>query len=348
MVGQARDLAGFRALCVLALMATVAITWPLWDMRAAPPELPLIALPRLAPGVPLLAACVATLVWPLPGAAAVTAVVAYGMIGDQTRMQPEFFSLPLLLWGTLPLAGARFVARVSLIALWFYSGLGKLLSPQFLHDLGPRMAGALSAVIPVPMLGVLAAAVAGVEIVLAVLAIWPRTRRFAAWLALIVHAGILLSLAGNSAAHNVAVWPWNVVQAVSGFAFIAPWPNTIVAEWRAASWAPRVVAGALALLPLGFYAGVVDAYPAHQLYSAGTARATVYCPRGCRPDQDVNATWRAMNVPLPPQPRLFLATFARTCAPGDTLRIDDPHPPPWGAASQVHPCPAGSLPMAHP
>jgi hypothetical protein len=105
----------------------------------------------------------------------------------------------------------------------------------------------------------------------------------------------------------------------------------------------------LMIAPAGFYLGLVDAYPAHHLYSAATARATVYCPAGCAPAQDVNATWFALGVPLPPEPRLFEATFQATCMPGDSLRIEDPHPPPWAAGdSRVESCRAGGLRAAHP
>ena len=112
----------------------------------------------------------------------------------------------------------------------------------------------------------------------------------------------------------------------------------------------RLAAATLTVAPIGFYAGIVDAYPAHHLYSSGVARATVYCPAGCRPDQDVNSTWYALNVPLPPEPRLFAASFAKTCSPGDVLRIDAPKLllATGERSSSVKSCPVGSLPAAHP
>ena len=82
----------------------------------------------------LIAACLLALVAPRPGSMVITLVFAYGMATDQTRMQPEFFSLPLLLWGSLPSASARLVGRASLFSLWFFAGLHKMLSPDYLHD----------------------------------------------------------------------------------------------------------------------------------------------------------------------------------------------------------------------
>ena len=182
------------------------------------------------------------------------------------------------------------------------------------------------------------------------LSIMPATRRIAAWSALVLHAGILFAFSPLAESRNVAVWPWNIALACSGFALIAPWKTPLLASLRAVPVPARLLAASIAVAPAGFYLGIVDAYPACHLYSAATASATVYCPAGCRPDQDLNASWYDFNVPLPPEPRLFEATFRATCSPGDVLRIVDPHPPPWNSAGTVRlrSCPAGYLPIAHP
>jgi hypothetical protein len=340
----------FRLLVVCALMVSVVITWPLWNVREFPPLLPAVPLLSVSVGSPLIAACVAVLFVPRSGAIAIVAILAYAMLVDQTRMQPEFISLPILLWGSLPSPSGRLVARMHLITLWFYAGVHKLVSTDYVAEAGPRIVREFPLPIPQQFALLLAIGVALLEIVTAVLAIWPPTRRVAAWSAFALHGGILLSLAGDGALRNIAVWPWNIVLAMSGFALIAPWQSFFVSDLRKAQLMPKLLACALAVAPLGFYAGMVDAYAAHHLYSAGTARATVYCPRGCRPEQDINATWFALNVPLPPQPRLYVASFAKTCAPGDVLRIDDPHPRLWSEVrgQNVLSCPAGSLPASHP
>jgi hypothetical protein len=344
------DLPWFRLVVVCALVLTVVMTWPLWSWRSSPPLFPLAPLPAFPLGTALIVGSVGALRSPRTGAIVVTVVMAYGMAVDQTRMQPEFISLPLLLWGSLPGAASRLVGRAHLISLWFFAGLHKLVSPTFLTDAGPR----LVTWAPVPWsergAQIAAAGIIVLEIGTALMALAPPTRRFAAWSALALHSGILLALSPIGAERNEAVWPWNVALAVSGFALIAPWAGGPLRTFASAPLAGKVVAALLVLAPLGYYAGIVDAYPAHHLYSGGTARATVYCPAGCRPEQDLNATWHALHVPLPPQRRLFLGQFAATCAPGDMLRIEDPYPAPWDRRRNEGPiaCPAGSLPAAHP
>jgi hypothetical protein len=298
----------------------------------------------------LIAACLLALVSPRAGSTVVTVLIAYGMVTDQTRMQPEFFSLPLLLWGSLASAGARLVARVSLISLWFFAGLHKVLSPDFMDDAGPRLVSVVRFALPDEMVQFAVAGIPALEIGTAALAVLPATRKMAAWTALALHAGILFTFSPLAEPRNVAVWPWNVALACSGFALIAPWRTAPLASLLAVPIVPRLTAMLIAVAPASYYLGIMDAYPAHHLYSAGTARATVYCPAGCRPEQDLNASWHHFNVPLPPEPRLFEATFRATCAPGDVLRISDPHPPPWSSThdERLSACPAGPLPAAHP
>lgn len=350
LIGVTADLAWFRTIVVGAIIVSVWITWPMWGARDYPIVLPAAALPQVNLGPILIAACLLALLAPRLGAIFVTLLFAYGMATDQTRTQPEFFSLPLLLWGCLPSAGARLIGRVSLIALWFFAGFHKLLSPNFLHDAGPRLVMAL----PFPLAPVLVqfavVGIAALEMGTAALSIMPATRRMAAWSALVLHAGILFAFSPFAESRNVAVWPWNIALACSGFALIAPWKTAPLVSLRAVPLLPRLLAVFIAVAPAGYYLGIVDAYPAYHLYSAATASATVYCPAGCRSDQDLNASWYDFNVPLPPEPRLFEATFRATCSAGDVLRIVDPHPPPWSSAGaeRLQSCPGGSLPIAHP
>jgi uncharacterized membrane protein YphA (DoxX/SURF4 family) len=280
----------------------------------------------------------------------VAMLIAYGMATDQTRMQPEFFSLPILLLGSLPSANARSIARASLISLWLFAGLHKLLSSDYLNDAGPRLVDRMPISFSDEAVRFAVVGIAALEIGTAVLAIVPSTRRIAAWSALALHAGILITFSPLAESPNVAVWPWNVALACSGFALIAPWKTPLLESMHTTPPLPRAIAILIAIAPAGYYLGIVDAYPAHHLYSAATASASVYCPAGCRPEQDLNASWHAFNVPLPPETRLFEATFRATCAPGDVLRVRDPHPPPWSTANpeRLNACPTGSLPSAHP
>lgn len=345
-----QNLVWFRVVVLAALAVSIAITWPLWNARDLPPLLPAMPLPHVSIGAAILVAILASLILPRPGAIAVTLLIAYGMVTDQTRMQPEFFSLPILLWGSLPMRGTRLVARAHLITLWFYAGLHKVLDPGFLTETGPKIVRSFPFPMPGGLVSVLIFSIVVLEIGTAVFVVFPGTRQIAAWSALALHLCILMALFLPGESRNSAVWSWNVALACSGFALIAPWRSSLALNFRSSGVPTRAIVVLLAVMPVGFYAGVVDAYPAHQLYSAGTASATVYCPAGCRPEQDVNATWFAMNVPIPPQPRLFTASFLATCTGGDVLRIVDPFPPPWsnrGEQKIVH-CQQESLPAAHP
>ena len=356
--GAIPDLPWFRSIVVAAIVATILISWPLWTPRDQPVVLPAIEPPQVALGPALIAGSLISLFVLRGGALAVTLLLAYGLASDQTRMQPEFFSLPLLLWGSQPSPSARVIARAHLISLWFFSGLHKLLSPNFLVDAGPRMVRGLSIPVPDHAVQLLAVGIAALEMGTALLAILPATRVIAAWSALALHAGILLTLIPShlgspstwAEPRNIAVWPWNIALACSGFALIASWRQPPLAALSSTPLLSRAAAIILVGAPAGFYLGVVDAYPAHHLYSAGTATASIYCPAGCRPEQDLNATWHAFNVPLPPEPRLFETTFQATCAPGDVLRITDPHPPPWDTrrSNRIHACQTGLLPASHP
>jgi SARP family transcriptional regulator, regulator of embCAB operon len=79
------------------------------------------------------------------------------------------------------------------------------------------------------------------------------------------------------------------------------------------------VAAVLLAYPALFYVNAVDAYISHNLYSANTASAKI-C-RGGKCSGAVFDTWDELNVPVPPEPRLFRQWFDIVCDPGDVLVI---------------------------
>jgi hypothetical protein len=237
--GLRSNLGWYRVVVVAALIASVWITWPLWNPRAQPPPLPVLELPQVPLAWPIVVASLAALVTPRAGAIVATGLIACGMASDQTRMQPEFFSLPLLLWGTLPFEGARLVARAHLISLWFFAGFHKLMSPEYFADGGPRLLRGLPLALPEDIIPLAVFSFAVLETGTALLAVAPSTRRLAAWSALALHAGILVAFFPLADTRNAAVWPWNVALAVSGFALIAPWRTGVRAALRGSSLAAR-------------------------------------------------------------------------------------------------------------
>lgn len=76
--------------------------------------------------------------------------------------------------------------------------------------------------------------------------------------------------------------------------------------------------------PLLAYAGTIDPYLGHHLYSGDVPTATV-----CRTDRTddgcsdfgVLATRGALGVPIPPTARMFERWFEASCRPGEELRI---------------------------
>lgn len=307
------SLLAFRWLVVACQAATLLITWPLWRVHALPPMLPALPLPAFDLGPWLLASLAVVLLRATAGVTLHTALLAYAMLVDQTRIQPEVVSLALLLWGTLPSPGARAVARAHLIALWAWAGVNKLLSPAFLATAG---AGAFGAFMPTALRPATGWVIALTELGIGVLAVGRPTRRLAGVLAFAVHGGVVFLMAREAAGWNQAVWPWNVALAVAGLVLIVPWRESLRATFLAASLPARAVVATLLVSPAGWWVGITDAYLAHHLYSADV-------PKAVATGIGTGATWGAFKVPLPPEHRLFEQYFAATCRPGEEMTITD-------------------------
>jgi hypothetical protein len=136
---------------------------------------------------------------------------------------------------------------------------------------------------------------------------------------------------------NSAVWPWNL--ALAAAAFLLYW--TSPREQMAPTRAVRVAAVALLAFPALFYVGLADTYLSHNLYTANAATARVCFAGGfgCVPARF--STLDTLNVPAPPEPRLYRQWFSLKCRPGTTLeiigiqtRINDP------ARTTLSDCPA--------
>jgi len=85
----------------------------------------------------------------------------------------------------------------------------------------------------------------------------------------------------------------------------------------------------LLIQPVGFHLGLGNAYLSHNLYSSkdpevrlcegpGTVAAETECPFA------PYSTWDSLNLPMPPDERLFIARFRIECRAGDTLVITEP------------------------
>lgn len=314
LVRPADRLVTFRWLAAGCQALTVIITWGLWQDRASPPLLPAAGwLPSVDLGVVLLATLAVVLVAPRAGVVAHVAVLGYAVLTDQTRLQPEVVSLALLLVGTvLPHVGPV-LGQAHLATVWLWSGLHKLLSLGFFAGSAVWMYDGLPFGVPVPRER-FGWVVAGTEIAAAALTVLRPTRRLGVAVALALHGFVLLVLSPLGRDWNSSVWPWNLALGAAAVAYFLP--EAAPTAGRRATLAIGAVA---VLLPVGFYAGVVDAYLTHNLYTDNTAAALCVPAGPC--DLRFAATWDELDVPLPPEPRLYKAYFEKTCQPGERLVI---------------------------
>jgi hypothetical protein len=304
-----RDLRIARLIFAAAGVATILSTWNLWQERTFPPLLPAFAVPHANLGAALILTLVSSVVWPRTGVSAFALVAFYAMLRDQTPVQPEMISLTILMVSTLAGKTAQLVGRVHLISLWGWAGLNKLLSPTFLTSAGPLVV--LSAWPSVPPSLALAGSwtLALLEISIGLLAAFSRTRRLAAYLGVSLHVGILLVLLSASTS-NAAVIPWNIALSTAALALIKPWTESLQQTFVTSPVGARLIAAVLVIGPAGFYIGMVDAYPAHNLYAANGVTASIAPP-----------TMRLLRVPFPPDRRLFIQYFQSTCHEGQQLHI---------------------------
>ncbi|MFN2503555.1 MAG: hypothetical protein ABR540_04880 [Acidimicrobiales bacterium] len=297
-------------------MASYILSWQLWQPRADPPNLPAVGgLASFSFAIPLVATAVLAIRFPRTGAIAHGALLALAMLGDQIRLLPWFFSLELLLAaGAWPRMGFQ-IARWHLITLWGWAGLNKILSGGWSTGAAAFIADAMGSDafrIPVAVL------VPVIEVGFAVLGLWRRSWGVLRVAGPLFHIGIVVVLI--MADWNTAVYPWNLALAAA-VPLLFRVPDG--AEERRGR-IPKLAAAFLVLYPIGFYAGLVDTYLAHNLYTSNTANASLCTSAavGAICDPTPLLTWDSLNVPIPPEKRLLVRWFDEICAPGQILRVD--------------------------
>lgn len=308
----------FRWFVVICQAVTIIVTFPLWQTRETPPLLPVFSfLPNFNLGVLLLASLVVVLVFPRTGLIIHTVLICYALLLDQTRLQPEIVSLLFLMWGALPHENAQTLARTHLIALWFWAGLNKLISPVFIDYTGAGLMRPLFGdILPPEIIALGGYIIALSELGVGVLAIIPRTRKLAALAAFGLHVVMFGTLSPIGMNWNSAVWAWDIALAFAGFALIWGWKTPLITTLKQSQKTVAIAMLVILLSPIGFYFGVMDAYLAHNLYSSNVANADA---TGLSP----NVTIQLLNVPMPPEHRLYEQFFTLTCTHGDILRIQD-------------------------
>lgn len=300
---------GLVVLCVLSQLLTVAMSWPLWEIRPTlaselparnssldaaaesvdlglpAPMMPVIELPQVPFGWLMVASLGLVLLAPRWGVPLHTAVLLVSFVYDQYRTQPQFMANAALLWGCANLR-ARGVVRWVLVSLWLWAGLHKFLSPDWL---GPGSWSLVDAVLQSFVHGEntpafiknIAAKLNPNDwyfpfaIVIAggevLLGMLAIVKpRWAAYYCVALHVGIAIFLSPWVRDWNESVIPWNLCTAAVG-CWILLHSKPGWPEQRSL----QITAAALLIYPAGFYTGWIDHGISHVLYSDNHAIAMI-------------------------------------------------------------------------
>ena len=321
------------AVCSLALAVTYRWTWAVWQVRARAdvPQVPNLSLVSGLGGIRvawvLVAVCALMIALPRVGTVVNCFMLAVAILGDQVRLQPEIVSLALL-----ALAAAwswRRIACAHLAIMWFWAGCNKALSYGWVSVAGPYIATPLRLTAHI---GLVLWGVPLMEMAVGLSAVWPRLRAVSGMSGGLLHVGIVVTLGPWLGASNSAVWPWNVALVLCApLLFLGPgYVGPFLADRSESSPPPRrrtdraatAVVAFLAIAPIGFYLGTSDAYLSHNLYTSNTAQARRCSDQSCVPFG--NEVYLLLNVPLPPETRVYDAWFQRVCLPGERLEVITP------------------------
>ena len=312
----------YALLCiaVLAQLATLLITWELWEVRTTPPNLPVVPWPQFGVSVLMLVSLIGVLIDPLRGFVLHLGLMVFACLMDQYRMQPQFLANAALMLATLGLRG-QFVCYWFLAAMWFWAGLHKLLSPDwFTHGSYRLLAKAnFGRDESLAMQHSFATIVAMSEMGLGIVAL--LRVRLAAIGCLALHLGIVAMLIVIN--WNFSVIPWNLGTAIVGFWVLWTFRDRDESGKPQSKRFPAfqtVVASALFVLPIGFYFGVFDHGYANVLYSDSLPRGLITSPDKLEKIRG----WDAIHVPFPSERRLLRQYFECVASSGDKLHIRDP------------------------
>ena len=291
-----------RVVLVIAALATLLYTAPLWRSHELPPQVPPFPLsPPLWIDATLFLVALAALVTLIVGGRSAALAVATFLVamlvlllGDQHRWQPEMqmfviFAVGLGVAAAVPAGrvGALTVLRWYVVSIYAYSGLQKL-NPSFVLDVAPWLtrplldwSGIAARVEGDEVWTAIGIAMALTEASLALLLVLPRTRAVGVVMAVLMHAFVLLSIGPLGHRWNEVVWPWNAFMVVAVPALFWRAKGNWLAHLEARPLATAMVV-LIALYPAGFSFGIIDAYPAHNLYSGYPGTVTVCVPREMR------------------------------------------------------------------
>ena len=324
---------GLLGVAIVSQIATFLITWPTWLVRLDPPNLPWLDVTQIPWLWLILIFLSAVLPWWLgrKGSWIHLFVLVLSCLWDQYRIQPQFYFGWVFIYAASSCVGQQFgdssanfgwrFCRWALIALWFWAGIHKLISPEwmtfrsqfFMYSMGFGEAAE-------SLHWWFAVAVGVSEVGLAIVALGKP--RIAAGLCIPLHIGIVLSLL--VASWNFSVIPWNISAAVFGFLVLSEAP-----EWNF-DWSEWIVGGLLMVIPALFYLGKVDRAFAFVLYSGMTPTGLIshmddpFETDKLNPRLDKIYGWGHLAVPFPEERRTLRQYFELTAKEGSKLYIRDP------------------------
>ena len=303
---------------VVAQCVTIWISWRLWEVRVSPPNLPLFA----EWGFPMsftwtLMASLALIVWfPRVGIwfHLLVLMVAAGL--DQFRIVPQVF-LTWMLMAAVVYDWATVIGRWYLVSVWFWAGLHKLLSSDWLGYQSFELLSGCNTFFNASDYYLFFAWGVGLSELLLGLLAWFRPC-WAAFGCLGLHLGIALFLTLFYLGGNDSVIPWNFAMAIVGF-----WILKQAAKQSTMTRCERVCLLIFLILPCGFYFGLVGRTLSHVLYSGNIPQG--YITRLQQPNERILG-WGNLQVPFPNERRIIKQYFSTTASPGEKLHIRDPRP----------------------
>jgi len=330
---------------VVTQMATLAITFPVWQIRQSPPNLPFwrdetwrmlgIGAPEFSFGWLLLLSLLLPIVSPLRGTIIHLALLSVAIAFDQFRLQPQVVCVALLM---LVATTDRLYdyGRWFLAALWFWAGLHKWLSAEWFGYIAESLVTQIRW-LPANCYPVFALGVAVIEITLGVVAVFKP--RVAAIGGPLLHLAIVGFLSPLGISKNISVVPWNFYTALMAaelFRDSRPLiPRTfdfrsrVIRSNGLAIWAVVVL-----ILPAGFYTGHVDRTLSFVLYSGNLPQAMVThitaSPTLPNTEKVIRFEkiegWGRLAVPFPRNHFSLIQYFEKTAGVGSKLHVQDPRP----------------------
>jgi len=280
----------------LGFAASLALSSKLWLSERVFPHAPLFSwLGPWPQGLQILLfagmfVCLVLLMWRPFMRGAVIGIVsiwAIMVMQDQMRLQPWAYQYVLML---LPFAwigrkgenaaGVIWIAQVIMVAVYFWGGL---------HKLGPQFVGLYEDTLMVSWLenssGFVhsflkagSTVIPWTEMLMAVLLVFPKTRRIGVVMAWVMHLIILVWLGPVGIGINSVIWPWNMAMMVLvSVLFWMDSPPLLSLEPlkespRGMVWIAALVGVLAAVAPIFSMTGKWDRYLGFHLYSGHQQR----------------------------------------------------------------------------